>query len=241
MSRHEWERGEIKMSVKEFGAVRRDLIASYNANQTNLFAQAKNIYVQLKAAGKGKRGFDFGSAFSALMQNSRLSDADSSAIYDAIMPYVQVEKLVAGQILKSWERVSRPKNPQKKQFAPLKQNAEHISIGGEAGIGFNKKTRVITWHVSENNHAVDRARESAMGREFFKRMSRVEWTRGTGGEIVGNDEYNQDSRDSGGGANYTKETYRMLSAKEKAEKARRYNDSLPSYNPYRGWNSRRGF
>ena len=242
MSRHEWERGEIKMSVKEFGAVRRDLIASYNANQTSLFAQAKTIYAQLKTAGKGKRNFDFASAFSALMNNSRISDSDSSAIYDAIMPHEQVEKTVDGRTFKSWERVKRPKNPQKKQFALLKQNADRI-IFGEAGIGFNKKTRTISYSSGENNHAVERARESAMGREFFKRMGQVVWTRGTGGQIIGNDEYNEDSgrEYAGGGGSYVTQTYKMLSKSEKAAAAQRYSNSLPSYNPYRGWNSRRGF
>jgi hypothetical protein len=46
-----------------------------------------------------------------------------------------------------------------------------------------------------------------MGKEFFSRLRRINWTRGSGGTIVGNDEYNSDSYDAGGGANYTKDRF----------------------------------
>ena len=46
-----------------------------------------------------------------------------------------------------------------------------------------------------------------MGKAFFKRLAQVKWTNRTGGEIVGNDEYNEESRESGGGANYVTSRY----------------------------------
>lgn len=214
MSRHEWERGEIKMSVKEFSSVRRDLIAFHNERQVRLFERAKSVYTALKLAGKGTRNFDWNSAFSGVMvsgQGYRMeaSDVDGyDEIYNAIFPNEQVEKLVAGQILKGWERSEKPKAPKKNSFTPLKQNADRI-IFGEAAIGFDKKARAIYWSTGENNHAVERAREHAMGREFFKRLGRVVWTRGTGGELIGNDEYNEDAgRDyAGAGGSYVTARY----------------------------------
>jgi hypothetical protein len=205
MSRSEWERGEIKLSTKEFGSVRRDLIASYNTRQTRLFERAKQVYTTLKLAGKGKRGFDFHTAYDTYMtagdRYSSPIDTDGyNEIHDAIFPAVQVEG-------KGWMQSTRPKAPKKNQFVPLKSNAYRIPVGNEAGIGFIKETRIVVWQVSENNHSVDRARSNAIGREFFNRLNRVVWTRGTGGEIVGNDEYNQDNRDSGGGANYVTARY----------------------------------
>jgi len=209
MSRNDWERGEIKMSVKEFGAVRRDLITFHNQRSADLFVRAQQVYQTLKISGKGKRGFNYHDAFEAVLNSNHstrysVSEVDGyHEIFDSIFPNEKIEKLVAGQIIPSWERSAKPKAPKRNQFAPLKMNSDRIPVGHEAGIGFDKAKRVIIWSVSENNHAVERAHEHSTGREFFKRLSRVVWTRGTGGEIVGNDEYNQDNRESGGGANYT--------------------------------------
>jgi hypothetical protein len=62
------------------------------------------------------------------------------------------------------------------------------------------------WSVSENNRAVEDARESPVGRAFFGALRRVEWTRGSGGTLWGNDEYNQEGYGEGGG-NYVTAEY----------------------------------
>jgi hypothetical protein len=208
MSRNEWESGEIKLSTKEFGSVRRDLIAVYNARQARLFSRAQHLYVNLKELGKGKRGYDYHASLENMLVNGSMrqyvSDVDGAdEITDAIFPNKQVETEKGF----TWQRSRKPQAPKKNQFAPLKQSATVIPVGNEAGIGFKKDLRLVIWRVSENNHSVDRARSTAMGKEFFNRLSRVVWTRGTGGEIVGNDEYNQDSRENGGGSNYVTARY----------------------------------
>ncbi len=71
---------------------------------------------------------------------------------------------------------------------------------GEPSIHFDK--RKVTWSVPENNHACDRARTHLLAREFFGLLETVTWTRGSGGDIVGNNEYARDSREEGGGGNY---------------------------------------
>lgn len=76
---------------------------------------------------------------------------------------------------------------------------------GEPSIHFDK--RKVTWTVPENNHACDRGREHPMAREFFRLLGTVTWTRGTGGDIVGNNEYARDSREEGGGGNYLVSSY----------------------------------
>lgn len=212
MSRNEWERGEIKVSTKEFSAVRRDLIAAHNGLAARFFLRAKTVYAALKLAGKGTRNFDWRKAFDGCMVSGEgysMSAHDIEGydeIYRSIFPYEEVEVERDGRKYKTLEQSRKPKSPKRTAFNPLKTNATQIEFE-EAYIGFDRKRRVIIWNVNENNHSVDRARNHAMGKQFFYRMSRVEWVRGTGGEIVGNDEYNQDNRSSGGGANYTTATF----------------------------------
>jgi hypothetical protein len=206
MSRNDWEHGSIKLSGKEFSSFRRDMIAFHNASQTRFHEKAQSVYTRLKTAGKGKRGYDFHTAFSLAMVGAsdealRVNDAATynrtmshneahdvegyEEIQDAIFPYEHTDHFTG--------RSRKPKAPKKSAFKMLKQNADSIPVGHEAGIGFDRKTRTVRWSTGENNHAVERAHDHSTGKEFFKRLSRVNWTRGTGGEFIGNDEYNEDS------------------------------------------------
>jgi hypothetical protein len=233
MSRTDWEHGDVKLSGKEFTAVRRDMVAFHNANQTRFFERSKTIYTRLKTAGKGKRGYDFHMAFQLAMSGAsdealRVNDAAAynrqmsyreaadvegyEEIQDALFPYESTEHFTG--------RSRKPKAPKKSAFKMLKQNAEGIPVGHEAGISFNRKTRTIHWSTGENNHAVERAHDHPTGREFFKRLSRVNWTRGTGGEFIGNDEYNEDAgRNYAGGGSYV--THRFGNAEKQFKKSLR--------------------
>jgi hypothetical protein len=220
MSKHGWEQGKIKMSVKEFGSFRRDMVAFHNSLQVRFFEKAQRIYSRLKVAGKGKRGYDFHTAFDlamvgasdnalsmndAMIYNRTMSAGEAhdmegyEEVKDALFPYEHTEHFTG--------RSRKPKAPKKSAFKMLKRNSDGIPVGDEAGISFDSKTRTVIWSVAENNHSVDRAHHHPTGREFFKRLDRVVWTRGTGGEIVGNDEYNRDARGSGEASNYVTNRY----------------------------------
>jgi len=197
MSKHGWERGEIKLPSTEAVAFRHDLVNTYNQIQTRLFERAVSIHTTLKAAGKGKRNFNYFEAFEKIMG---VGSWDFSAdgwdeLSNVLFPY---EAEVSRDKRK-------PSTPKKKDFKLAKLSAKGLPVGGEAGITFKGST--VLWSVAENNHSVDRAHDHAMGKAFFKRLSQVKWTNRSGGEIVGNDEYNQEGRESGGGANYVTNRY----------------------------------
>lgn len=78
----------------------------------------------------------------------------------------------------------------------------------EASVSFNG--RVVTWDVPENNHSVDNARESEAAGLFFAALGRVKWTRGTGGAIWGNNEYNEGEHGYGRGPDYMGDTFGPL-------------------------------
>src|SRR5271170_7446062 len=201
MSKHGWERGEIKLPSAEAVAFRHGMVEFFNQRQTRLFSDSVSLFKFIKAAGKGKRNFDYHEAARkhAVMTRSYGYGIGSDQVegfdemFDAIFPYEQNG------------RSRKPKAPKKKDFALAKLSAKGLPVGSEAGIEFKGST--VIWSVGENNHSVERAHEHAVGREFFKRLSRVKWTARSGGEIVGNDEYNRENTSSGGGGNYTTNRY----------------------------------
>lgn len=212
MSTNNWERGEIKLPSNQAVAFRHSMVNFYNAQQTRFFERAQSLYTQLKAASKGKRNFDFGQAFENLLTGNSMyrSGCDESGYYeiqDALFPTEQTEK--------GWQRSRKPKAPKKSQFKHAKLSTKGLAVGHEAGINFNGST--LVWVVSENNHAVERAHDHPVAKEFFRLLSQVQWSNRSGGEIVGNDEYNQDNTHSGGGANYV--THRFGSAEKSFKKS----------------------
>jgi hypothetical protein len=70
--------------------------------------------------------------------------------------------------------------------------------------------RTVTWSSGEGNRAVEAAHDTPLAKVFFAALDRMTWTKGSGGSFVGNDEYNEDNRDAGGGANYITSTYGPL-------------------------------
>lgn len=62
---------------------------------------------------------------------------------------------------------------------------------GECSISFEGRT--LHWHVSENNHAVERAYEHPVAQALMAALDKVQWTRGTGGSFWGSDEYADDA------------------------------------------------
>lgn len=67
---------------------------------------------------------------------------------------------------------------------------------------FSVNGRVVTWEVPDNNHACDYGRDHPLAKKLFELLARVKWTRGSGGKIIGNNEYNRDDDNEGGGGNY---------------------------------------
>jgi hypothetical protein len=179
MSCNNWEEGSVKLPASEWASFRTAIIEKVNALRKKKLALAVEAYHAAQEAGKGKRGF----SRAAWVQ-------DSERFYP-----------VAYEITRRGEtKVFKPK---KKDFPLLPTSKSVVLHLEEVTITLDNKKRALTYCSGENNRAVEHGRDNPVVDLMFQKLRAIAWTRGTGGEFVGNDEYNQDNRDSGGGGNYT--------------------------------------
>ena len=187
MSCYEWEQGTIKLPTKIYAKFRREYINEYNAIQLRAMDKLNAWRELVLKAATGKRGYDF--------QEGMKYYANTYG------EYIMVEALFP-------DDRKKPLKPTRKMFNFVngKNNSFDVDSGG-AGIGFDAKSHSVSWAVHENNHAVEDARATIEAKVFFGMLSRVTWTRGSGGVIVGNDEYNGDNISEGGGGNYVTDRF----------------------------------
>jgi len=202
MSCYEWERGEFKLSCAEYRRVKKQMIAAYKEYWDNYYINALKVYEKMIAAAKGKRNVNWQQIYQGC---SFVNCAHYS--FGHRVEYTE-ELDPEGKVYNSYSMGNkRPPKPKKKDFKPNIDRKKFCIHFEETSISFNDQNKTIIWHVDENNHACERAKQHELGKVFFKILSTVKWTRGTGGQIVGNDEYNGDSYEAGSGGNYVKATY----------------------------------
>ena len=225
MSCSEWERGEIKLPAGVMKTVREAVVTAHNAVQERLLSVAGDVLTRVLAANKGKRNVEWTHAIDLACATVD-EDQDGFHSWDVVrllMPTTRRPLPTTGDYKPKWQEVkaTKPAKPKRKNLNLLAKRAEVVGLT-DATIRFDKDGRTVVWTVSENNHACEHARAHPVARAFFSALDRVEWKRGSGGEIVGNDEYNQDNRSDGGGANYVKDRFGPKEAKAAADKRFNY-------------------
>lgn len=250
MSCYGWERGTITIPSTQWASFRKGLLAKWNAKQEEVLDLAKRAHKAAKDACKGKRGrnrkqamleavarecggkvTEYGDFEATRRRRSHgfgfYDEYDSSAQerWNAVLPLIFKERLWNVR----YEDGITLQAPKKKDLDLHPVSKGCTVMMPEASITFNNKTRTVTWDVPENNRSVDRAREHWFAGEFFKALGKIEWTVRSGGQIVGNDEYNRDSREGGAGGNYVVATYSKKQQKAEREAARRERSYYGSY------------
>jgi hypothetical protein len=190
MSCYEWERGTIKIPAKEWSKFRKSIITEHNRLEDERLAEALRAHAKLLAAKKGKRGFDvYGYA-----------NNDMNLSYQVLRLLFSYNKDTRKQKFRKPKKKDLDKKPVSKDCL--------LNVGeSEASIFFNSPTHTVEWDVGENNHACDNAHEQPLAKLFFRKLNNMNWTRGSGGKIIGNNEYNRDSEYEGGGGNLLKEEW----------------------------------
>lgn len=179
MSCNNWEGGSVKFSMREWVAFRTAIISKVNELREKKYRLACEGYAAAQEAGKGQRGF------------SRADWVQDSERFWDVARYIT---------RRGDKKIYKPK---KKAFPTLPTTQSVVLHLEEVTITLDNKKRAMTYSSGENNRAAESGRENPVVALMFQRLRAITWTRGTGGEFVGNDEYNRDSRESGGGGNYT--------------------------------------
>lgn len=218
MSCYEWERGEFKFSAKEYPKFRRTFVEKWNDLQRATLTRALEIRTRFLDSIKKERGlseFELRERFWKVCENRRIPEAEITMILRLLWP--------------SYKPDRKPQTPKVKDLDIRPVSKDGLFQLEEATIRFNNKTRIVVWEVGENNHACDRAREERAAVLFFELLGKVKWTRGTGGEIIGNDEYRREQEFAGGGANYVKAVYSQAEQKKEADRRRVERRNLGCY------------
>ena len=186
MSCYEWERGEIKLPAKVASSFRKELGGIIDGYHEKAYRAALLAYQQVLAKFKGKRNVEFRGeiedAFDAACGRLGLPDGTRyEHFYD-----------VDGIFFAGDRKRPRPVKPKLKSF-PTKCTPSKGIHFESSDFSLVVKGKQIVWYVSENNHACDHAHEHPVAKALFRMLYRVKWTRGSGGEIIGSDEYRYDA------------------------------------------------
>jgi hypothetical protein len=212
MSCYEWERGEFKFSVAEYRKFKKAFASGVKDQYQIAYENAVYIYNKIIAEGKGKRNVEWCNLYGQF-RYKEVSTGSYFVSYENkdLDPF----RLAYESMFRKKDHNSKPLKPRKGDFK-IKIESKDLSFeGDEFSIGFDDKNRIVHWHVSENNHACESARSEEVGKLFFNLLNNVKWTRGTGGLIVGNNEYNQDDYGVGGGGNTINDSYGPLGKDER--------------------------
>lgn len=202
MSRYDWEEGTILLPSAEVAGLKQALREWANKFHADVRAEAVRLHKAELGGTRSQRVYTerLRAAYSQTRGRSAVRTA-ALGVLEQILRDAQAGRGTLHQptVADVERRAQRATNRTTRFTVADTEGYEcaYITIEG----------RTLTWQVPESNHAVERAHEAPLARILFTRLARVTWTRGTGGYLVGNDEYNRDNDDFGGGANYLTSTY----------------------------------
>ncbi|PZT90131.1 MAG: hypothetical protein DI630_31405 [Gordonia sp. (in: high G+C Gram-positive bacteria)] len=189
MSCYEWESGTITLPAAEVSKMRAALNTAHLAQTKRVTALLNRVWPEVKKLPADQRNrkvssWNFPNAHT-------LADGETWGDLESLFYASKGRKPTA----EHW----------KSSLAAPSTNRTREWRCGEATVSL--EGRNLTWDVPDNNHAVDHARETWLGKALFTQLAKVKWTRGSGGYFVGNNEYNGDCGTPGAGGNYITESF----------------------------------
>lgn len=232
MSCYEWEEGVIRLPSSQYAMVKKAVEAAARRNAQAIYDHAQAFWKSLPSRAKNNvevyrkhvHAYVYGNQPGGFSYDPKLptqrglattayNDFGSDLLHalEQVLHYVveETREYVGGggsYTHREYKTADRPRRV-KQSDVNFPTNRTLRYACGEPDITFDPKAKTVTWSVPENNHARDHAREHPIAQALFRALRAVKWTRGSGGQIIGNDEYNRDSHYEGGGGNYVVEEF----------------------------------
>lgn len=198
MGRRSWESGTIKIPASEWPKFKAVVREAAQKEQMQALPRYESAVQYLKATLKGRLNIsqtDMQNAFYASDKHNQANLLLLMATFDPQHP----------------ELFSTPTRAQIRGYlgVPITVRTNVISVSDNGALAFIEKEKSARWYVDEGKNAREEARESPIGKAFFKGLAQIKFGKHkhSGGVICGNDENNEDSREVGGGANYITGAY----------------------------------
>jgi hypothetical protein len=229
MSKNEEEQGQLLLPSSAVVAVRRALVEAENQHRAQALVLAQKVHaylsekvpsasggresqprlVALRKALRSNQRFGPGSvedcmdkAFAAVQGPVPRESSFTFTRSDGAMEAYHGLRHAATSLVLPYP--SKPgetravRAPRKSALSPVPMSTQAFS-NGACSIRIDPATRTLHWDVDRSSHAVDRARDSYLGRALFQALAKVAWTRGTGGVFRSSDEYGEEAAMEHGG------------------------------------------
>lgn len=192
MSCYEWSYGEIRLPSSEFSATRKYLQAALHQDMTRQFETAQQFWKGLDRRQRENTG-EYHMAV-----GRRISDEETMHLLHGVL-----------------FRGAKPRRVVRTDLEwPTNRTMEFHQ--GDLSLYFKRESRTVIFEIGEGNHAREHADKTSLAKAFYARMKEVRWTAGTGGVVLGNDEYNREAgyEYPGAGGSYVVAAYGPVGAKE---------------------------
>lgn len=210
MSCYEWMEGALKMRTSDVNKLQQLLLANEVQSREHIVKIVNAAIEKVLTAFKGKRAVKWRQELDDLLFQAASKEEDF--FYERVETLLNDFKTVfpAGED-------KRPVLLKASSLPKLNTKKVRFDLGDYGTISLIKKEGLVYVCVNESNHAVDNATATKNWNILYKFCNELDWPRGGGGELAGNDEYNREGRASGGGANYTRYSWKYKSPAEKAK------------------------
>ena len=175
-----FERGVLVIPKAKYTLFRKVFIDYYNALLQKDFLEAKQIYPEVKSAGLYLRGEEKHQARVDVIAKH----CGENLSKEAVLNSVKFNRLYAMLFTED------DSGDQKKLQSPKMNQIPYLPPTGDvvipvpfASISFRNSSHSVRWEVRGDEANCEAARSHPISREFFRRLTVMEWTTGSGGKI----------------------------------------------------------